>query len=191
MSQIPTTSVTLLKALASETASARWTEFFRRYEGPMRTFLASRYPSVEADDVMQETLIALTRRMPGYHYTPDRNGHFRNYLMGIVKHKAEDVIRRQMREHDRAGRLKRHSDVPDEPADEWKFAAMNAALEQLLSDSSVNARTREVFRHVAVMHETPESVAAQFGLTVNNVYQIRSRLVNRLAKFVSAMTDDA
>ena len=39
----------------------------------MRAFLRVRFPSVDADDVLQETLIALTKRMPGYHYTPDSN----------------------------------------------------------------------------------------------------------------------
>ena len=97
MTQVPTTSVTLLKALSGESDSARWTEFFRKYEGPMRAFLAARYPSVEADDVIQETLKALAKRLPNYHYVPDEKGHFHNYLMGIVRHKADDAIRAQAR----------------------------------------------------------------------------------------------
>ena len=69
----PSTSITLLKDLARGTDCARWTEFVRIYEEPMRAFLRVRFPSVDADDVLQETLIALTKRMPGYHYTPDSN----------------------------------------------------------------------------------------------------------------------
>ena len=79
----------------------------RIYEEPMRAFLRVRFPSVDADDVLQETLIALTKRMPGYHYTPDSNGHFRSYLMGILKHKAEDALRRETREMGRRDRLQR------------------------------------------------------------------------------------
>lgn len=45
--------------------------------------------------------------MPGYHYTPDSNGHFRSYLMGILKHKAEDALRRETREMGRRDRLQR------------------------------------------------------------------------------------
>ena len=105
MANAPVTSITLLKGLASGTDNARWAEFFHIYEQPMRSFLQSRFPSVDADDAIQETMVALTRRMPDYHYTPDRNGHFHNYLTGILKHKAEDALRREARESGKRDRL--------------------------------------------------------------------------------------
>ena len=71
---------------------------------------------------------------------------------------------------------------------EWKNALKEAALEQLLADDSISLATREVFRHVAIMHEKPEDVARQFGITRNGVDQIKSRMVARLAKLVGAMT---
>ena len=116
MAQVPKTSVSLLKDLACGTESARWAEFVRMYEEPMRSFLAARFPSVEADDVLQETMIALMRVMPGYHYTPDSGGHFRNYLAGILKHKAEDAIRRRERESGRRERMRRSA--ADAPRDD-------------------------------------------------------------------------
>ncbi len=197
MSQVPATSVSLLRDIASGTENARWAEFVRIYEEPMRAFLAARFPSVEADDVLQETMIALMRVMPDYHYTPDGNGHFRNYLVGILKHKAEDAIRRQSRESDRrecirksAADAPRRAQAPGEADEEesWRLAAMNAALEQLLSDESVNARSREVFRHVALLHEPPAEVAAAFGISRANVDQIKRRLVLRLSELVKTMT---
>ena len=197
MSQVPATSVSLLRDIASGTENARWAEFVRIYEEPMRAFLAARFPSVEADDVLQETMIALMRVMPDYHYTPDGNGHFRNYLVGILKHKAEDAIRRQSRESDRRERIRksaadapRRAQAPGEADEEesWRLAAMNAALEQLLSDESINARSREVFRHVALLHEPPAEVAAAFGISRANVDQIKRRLVLRLSELVKTMT---
>ena len=197
MTQVPTTSVTLLKALAGESDSARWTEFFRKYEGPMRAFLAVRYPTVEADDVIQETLKALAKCLPNYRYVPDEKGHFHNYLMGIVRHKADDACRAQTREAAKRERFRAAGAGVTGPAksseedDEWKRAALQAALEQLMADQTLVPRTREIFRHVALMHEPPESVAAQFGTSRNNVDQIKKRLVDRLAKCVAAMTDEA
>ena len=190
MANAPATSITLLKSLASGTDNARWAEFFRIYEQPMRSFLSARFPSVDADDAIQETMVALTLRMPDYHYTPDRNGHFHNYLTGILKHKAEDALRREARENGKRDKLKERgaADVPREDPDDWKLAAMNAALEQLLSDESVNARAREVFRHVALMHEPPAEVAAAFGISRTNVDQIKRRMVQRLSVLVSSMT---
>ena len=83
---VPPTSISLLKDLSNGAGAVRWTEFFRRYEPVMRAFLAARFPSVDADDAIQETLISLTKALPEYRYTPDGNGHFRNYLVGIVRH---------------------------------------------------------------------------------------------------------
>ncbi len=190
MANAPVTSITLLKSLASGTDNARWAEFFRIYEQPMRSFLSARFPSVDADDAIQETMVALMRRMPDYHYTPDSNGHFHNYLTGILKHKAEDALRREARESGKRDKLKERgaADAPREDPDDWKLAAMNAALEQLLSDESVNARAREVFRHVALMHEPPAEVAAAFGISRTNVDQIKRRMVQRLSILVSSMT---
>ena len=190
MANAPVTSITLLKSLASGTDNARWAEFFRIYEEPMRSFLSARFPSVDADDAIQETMVALMRRMPDYHYTPDSNGHFHNYLTGILKHKAEDALRREARESGKRDKLKERgaADAPREDPDDWKLAAMNAALEQLLSDESVNARAREVFRHVALMHEPPAEVAAAFGISRTNVDQIKRRMVQRLSVLVSSMT---
>ena len=190
MANAPATSITLLKSLASGTDNARWAEFFRIYEQPMRSFLSARFPSVDADDAIQETMVALMRRMPDYHYTPDSNGHFHNYLTGILKHKAEDALRREARESGKRDKLKERgaADAPREDPDDWKLAAMNAALEQLLSNESVNARAREVFRHVALMHEPPAEVAAAFGISRTNVDQIKRRMVQRLSVLVSSMT---
>ncbi len=192
MGSAPATSITLLKGLASGTDNARWLEFHRIYEQPMRSFLRAHYPSIDEDDALQETMIALTKRMPSYHYTPDTNGHFRCYLFGILKHKAEDALRRRARESDRLERLKQLA--PEKPqeddAEDWRIAAMNTALEQLLSDDTINARTREVFRHVAVMHEPPEAVASAFGITRNNVDQIKKRLIDHLSRLVASMTEE-
>ena len=195
MTSVPPTSVSLLKAISDGTASARWTDFYCRYAPAMRGFLYERFPSVEADDVIQETLIALTKAMPDYHYTPDANGHFRNYLMGIVKHKALDALRRAKNFSDlktdieqNDGRLAFTPPLPDED-DAWKQSAMETAIEQVMSDENITARTREVFRHVALMHEPPDEVARQFGISRNNVDQIKKRMITKLSELVTAMTD--
>lgn len=195
--EIPATSVSLLKDLASGTAAARWTEFYRRYEPVMRAFLKMRFPSVDADDAIQESMVALMKALPEYRYTPDRNGHFRNYLVGIVRHKALDASRREAARNalkstiakEEQERMRQFQAVDTQNDDDnWRHSAMEAALEQVLEDDSISARTREVFRHVALMHQQPEDIARQFGITRNSVDQIKSRMIARLAGLVSAMT---
>ena len=193
MAAIPNTSITLLAGLSDGTNPARWADFYGRYNLPMRGFLASSFPTVDQDDVIQETLIALSKALPNYHYTADGNGHFRNYLMGIVKHKALDELRKKQS----ISRLKngfaqemsapRHNGLPDDD-DGWRLEAMEAALEQLLADDTITPRTREVFRHVALLHESPQDVARQFGISRGNVDQIKKRMIDKLSDMVAAMT---
>ena len=159
----------------------------------MRGFLRCNFPTVDQDDVIQETLIALSRALPNYHYTPDSNRHFRNYLMGIVKHKAQDELRKKesfSRLKDgfaKASPAPTSNDLPDED-DNWKLEAMEAALEQVLADDAITPRTREVFRHVALLHESPQDVARQFGISRGNVDQIKKRMIDRLSDLISAMS---
>ena len=197
MAAIPKTSVSLLEALSDDASSVRWTEFYNKYENPMRAFLQAHFPAVEADDVIQETLIALVKCLPGYRYVPDERGYFHNYLMGIVKHKALDAVRRQTAhsalktqlEEDAQERMKHLQEPGDAEEDAaWKNAAKEAALEQLLADDTISLTTREVFRHVALMHEPPADVASQFGITRNNVDQIKARLIARLKDLIDNMT---
>ena len=196
MSEIPKTSVSLLEALSSDATSVRWTEFDKKYSGPMRAFLRAHYPTVEADDVIQETLIALVKCLPNYRYVPDEHGYFHNYLMGIVKHKALDAIRRQAVDskikeklgEEELERIKNFKDPRDKDEDAaWMNSTNEAALEQLLADDSITPTTRQVFRHVALMHEEPVDVARQFGITRNNVDQIKARLIARLKKIIAGM----
>ena len=88
MAEIPTTSTTLLRDLAQDSQHARWGEFVARYRPMMEAFMRERFPSLEADDVIQETLIELIRVFPIYHYSPKEKGHFHNYLTGILRHRA-------------------------------------------------------------------------------------------------------
>ena len=196
MPAIPKTSVSLLEALSGDASSVRWTEFYNKYEGPMRAFLQAHFPTVEADDVIQETLIALVKCLPNYRYVPDEHGYFHNYLMGIVKHKALDAIRRQAVDskikeelgEEELERIKNFKDPRDKDEESaWMNSTNEAALEQLLADDSITPTTRQVFRHVALMHEEPVDVARQFGITRNNVDQIKSRLIARLKKIIADM----
>ena len=71
----------------------RWGEFVVRYRPMMEAFMHERFPSLDADDIIQETLIALCRVLPAYRYSPDEKGHFHNYLTGILRNKALRALR--------------------------------------------------------------------------------------------------
>ena len=192
MTPVPKTSVSLLKDISDGTASVRWTEFYQRYEETMRGFLRQRFPSVEADDVIQETMLALMKNLPEYHYSPDSKGHFRNFLIGIVKNKALHAL-----EKSRRAAVPQEELDPSTPADRtmeddeenrWRTAMMEAAVEQLMSDASIPSRNREIFRCVALEREPPAQVAERFGVSRGNVDVIKSRMIDRLSSLVRRMS---
>jgi len=154
--------------------------------------MRERFPSLDADDVIQETLIELIGVFPVYHYSPAEKGHFHNYLTGILRHRALRLMgeaaaraerQRLYAEESAEGAPPRASD--DEAA--WRASLMEIALQQLLSDPSIHERTRLVFARVAVNGEKPDAVAAAFGIARNAVDQMKSRMMARLRELVAAL----
>ena len=187
--KIPTTSTTLLRDLAQDSQHARWSEFVARYRPMMEAFMRERFPSLESDDIIQETLIALVKALPAYHYSPDETGHFHNYLTGILRHRAlaalDSAARRAKREMDLDVVLPKSQCGTESEEDCWRKALFEIALQQLLADDTIHQRTKQVFVRVAVNGEKPEDVAAAFGLARNAVDQIKARLMSRLKELVS------
>jgi RNA polymerase sigma factor (sigma-70 family) len=189
MAKTPTTSTTLLRDLARDSQHARWGEFVARYRPMMEAYLRERFPHVDVDDAVQETLIALIKSMPVYRYVPEETGRFHSYLTGILRHRALRQVR-----SDRKRAKIREVLCQNEPQNEiqddeqsWREALMEIALQQLLADESVHARTREVFRRVAVNGEKPEDVGSSLGITRNAVDQMKSRMTLRLKELVRAL----
>ena len=215
MGATPRTSTTLLRDLAQDSQHARWGEFVARYRPMMEAYLRERFPHVDVDDAVQETLIALIKSMPVYRYVPEETGHFHSYLTGILRHKALRQVRSDRQRAKiaemfcngestlgrarspsapygtgRDGRARSPSAPHNEmPGDEqsWREALLEIALQQLLADESVHARTREVFRRVAVNGEKPEDVGSSLGITRNAVDQMKSRMTLRLKELVRAL----
>ena len=188
----PETSTTLLRDLARDSQHARWTEFVARYRPMMEAYMRERFPSVEPDDAIQETLIALIKTFPVYHYSPEEKGSFHNYLTGILRNKALRQINRDNRHQANMREFADEKQIEADAnsrsgGDDSRRDIFEIALRQLLADGTVHARTREVFRRVAVNGEKPEDVASDFGITRNAVYQMKDRLMTRLRGFVAAL----
>ncbi len=185
---IPKTSATLLKELGDHVDSARWGEFIARYEPMMRAYLQIHFPKVEADDILQETFMALMKTLPNYRYQPQETGHFRNYLTGIVRNRALQYCRQQAR---REKLLESYGELQEEEGEGSQESVhadiLEIALQQLLADERLSAQNKQIFIRVAVNHERPAEVAARFGLTRNNVDQIKNRLVKRLKELAQAL----
>ena len=159
--------------------------------------MRERFPSLDADDVIQETLIAVCAALPSYSYAPEEKGYFHNYLTGILRNKALRQLHKDQRQAEIAemvgSRVPRDRAVAPRPpsgmmADDeqsWRETLVEIALQQLMNDESIQSRTRQVFLRVAVNGEKPEDVAAAFGIERNAVDQIKNRMMPRLQRIVA------
>jgi len=189
-SDVPETSTTLLRDVA-DARHARWPLFHARYEPMMRTFMRGRFPSLDADDVIQETFVAIAKALPHYAYNPKENGHFRNYLTGILRNKALKALaarRRDMRLKEKIG--KDTCDVA--PANEtdyktWRESVYEIALQQLLADESIHERTKQVFVRLTIDGETTQAVAESLGISQPTANRAKERMAERLRGYVEAL----
>ena len=179
--------MSLIRVLGEDAQSPRWTEFASKYAAMIDGFLAKYFPTVDAAEAVNETLIALTEKLPLYQYDPDEKGHFRNYLIGIVRYKAIEQLKRQKR----MAELKRHVEEQSfewtyrsrsykADLSDWQKDAYESALQQFFANPDVSTRDKEIFRRIIRRGEKPEDVAAVFDITRNNVDQIMARTRTRL-----------
>ena len=190
------TSKSLIKVLGKDAVSPRWTEFADKYALLIDGFLGKYFPTVDAAEVVNETLIALVEKLPLYQYDPDEKGHFRNYLLGIVRYKAIEQLKRRKRYDE----LKQH--VKDQAFEwtcqarsykadlsDWQKDAYEAALQQFFANPDVSTRAKEIFRRIIRRGEKPEDVASVFGIMRNNVDQIMARTREKLKKLALQYAD--
>ena len=186
METVPETSTTLLTDIAHDSRHARWDEFVARYRPMMEAFMRERFPFVEADDVIQETLVALCRVLPSYRYAPDEKGHFRNYLTGILRNKALRTLRKEQKQAVVADEMRRsQGDASGDRS--WREALFEIALRQFLADESVVDRTKRIFERTAINGESPEAVATAFKMSRHAVDQAKSRAMARLRELVKRL----
>ncbi len=196
LDMIPETSTTLLRNIR-DADHQRWPEFVAKYRPMMEAYLKAYFPTIEADDIIQETLVALCGILPDYHYEPDAKGHFRNYLTGILRNKARRALRksnRQVEIKDKVGVQDGRAQTPAAPEcatqdddQSWREAVFEIALHRFLGDETVADRTKRIFERTALNGESPEAVAESFKMTRHAVDQAKSRAMARLRELVKEL----
>ena len=190
--EVPVTQVSLLKVLGQDAQSPRWTEFANKYASTIDGFLYKYFPMVDKEEVVNETLLALVKKLPLYCYDPDKTGHFRNYLIGIVRYMAIAQLKRFRRESELQEKLTTEAEFSWEYQKEsysvdlrdWRREASEAALAQFRADPKIATRDKEIFRRVVLCGESADEAAAIFNIERNNVYQIKSRMCEKLRELV-------
>jgi RNA polymerase sigma-70 factor (ECF subfamily) len=154
---------------------------------------------VEAQEVVQETLITVAKKMPGFQYDPSL-GSFKNWLLTTTRWKIGDQYRKRtplralpsapVEELDQITTIESIPDTANETLDEvweqeWKKAIFDAALARI--KGKVKAEQYQMFDLYAVKNWTVERVAQTLGCSAARVYLAKYRISALLKKEIKRL----
>jgi RNA polymerase sigma-70 factor (ECF subfamily) len=173
-----------------------WQLFYKTYQ-KMVFSVASKagLNDTECEEVVQETFIALAKKMPDFQYDPTKS--FRAWLAHTTGFKIKDQFRRRKRNkavenpattEGRTRTIERIADpasldVDDIFATEWRERVLELAMEKL--KKQVTAAQFQIFDLYVVKKWPVRKVAETLGISSGRVYLAKHRLwklVKREAK---------
>jgi len=189
---------TLIRRLKQWDDHEGWREFFDTYWRLIyATALKSGLTDVEAQEVVQETVISVSRNIGEFRATPE-GGSFKAWLLQLTRWRVTDQLRKR-RPHDPGigrsdtSRTSTTARIPD-PAglelekvwdEEWRDNVIQSALERI--QRQVSARHYQVFYLYVIRGVAVEKVAAAAGVKPNDVYLVKHRLTPLFEKAVRAV----
>jgi RNA polymerase sigma factor (sigma-70 family) len=182
-----------------------WQDFYRIYGMLVRDFaIQAGLTNTEADEVVQETAIAMARHLPEYQYNP-KVCRFKTWLLNQTSWRIKDQFKKRKKEGGLAGgALARADEGPALPGDEsrtdtinrvpdtaaadldavfesqWRKNLFDAAMERVKTKFSL--KQFQIF-DLLVLQEWPAATVAQsLGVSLANVYVTRHRISSAIKK---------
>jgi RNA polymerase sigma-70 factor (ECF subfamily) len=184
-----TTHGSLLEQLRRPGEQAAWERFVQLYT-PLLQMWARRLGLAEADaaDLVQDVLTVLVEKLPAFRYDPAKR--FRGWLWTIFIHKARDRHRalpwESLDPPERADATV--SDPAEELAErEYRGYLVRRALE--LIQAEFQPTTWQAFWQCITTEQSAAEVATYLGLSVDAVYQAKSRVLRRLRQDLDGLLD--
>lgn len=202
------TRQSLLSRLKDWDDHESWRDFFDTYWRLIHgVAVKSGLTNTEAEDVVQETLLAVAKEMPDFKYDPAR-GSFKGWLLEITRRRIANQVRRRLKHrHATAGPLVSEATrqpsversesgqrrtatverVPDPNSDEmerlwdqeWRRTLLEAAI--VLVKKRVNAKQYQMFNLYVMMQWPMNQVKKTLGVSAAQVYMAKMR-IGRLIK---------
>ncbi len=185
-----TTHATLLARLSDGQDPAAWSEFCLRYGDLLRSFARQRgLQPADCDDIVQDVLAALAKSMPGFTYDPAR-GKFRSYLKTVTIHAIFARMRQNTGEvaleevKTAAEAAAADQDVESQWDSQWRQYHLRQALRIIRAEFS--EADFAAFEQYAINGRTAQQTAESLSLTLDQVYQAKSRILRRLSQVIAA-----
>lgn len=180
-----------------------WREFFDTYwKFIYGVALRSGLGEQEAEDVVQETVLSVAKKMPEFVYDPSKCS-FKGWLMHVTRLRIIDQLRRRQpafhqgsagdddsRRTATVERLPDHTAVEQQDAgwnDEWERNLVDAALERV--KLRVKPEHYQIFYLSAVKGLGTLEVARMLQINAGQVYLVRHRLAKEVKREVGRLKE--
>ena len=141
--------------------------------------------------MVQMVFADLARNLPTFKYDREK-GRFRSYLTGLVNWRVMDRLKASKRDAELKADFWEHMRTvggDDDFAErEWQSAATEEALRRIKPD--VRPEHYAAFVASAIEGQDTEIVTKLYGISSDNLYQIRKRLTAKLRKTVEGVLDE-
>ena len=193
----PETQVSLILRLGDSQDAAAWDEFVAIYRPVIvRLALAHGLQNPDADDLAQQVLFSVARRVPDWEADPQR-AKFRTWLGRVVRNAALNALSR--RKPDRAaggttaltlinGKAASDCDDAELVELEWRRQAFRWIADQIRDE--FQPQTWEAFWLTAVDGLSAAEAAKQTGKSIGAVYVARSRIMARFQEQVRTLSGE-
>src|SRR5262245_19669372 len=184
----------LLARLKSWDDSEGWREFFDRYGKLIYRFaMQAGLRDAESQDVVQETLLAVAKQMPGFRYDPVK-GSFRRWLFNQTRWRIADAFRKRQRAElvqaasddssTGTAEMERIPDASAEPLEaawdsEWRENQLARSLERV--KPNVSERQYQMFHLFAIQGWSMAEIVRTLKVNRAQVYMAKMR-VSKLVK---------
>ena len=188
------THTTLLARLSEGCDQAAWREFYDRYGELIRSFARRRglQPS-DREDTLQDVMMSLTKAMPGFRYDPNK-GKFRSYLKTIT---VRAIYKRTCQERGKVAlediegvvaKALTDDELERQWEQDWRLHHMRRALRRI--EPEINKKELAAFEQYALAGRDARDTAAELGLSVEQVWQAKSRTLKRLGALIDEQVRD-
>ena len=186
------TRSSVLRAVADTENEAAWNRLFNLYAGFVYSIARRKgLNDSDADDMVQIVFADLARNLPTFKYNREK-GRFRSYLTGLINWRVMDRLKASKRDAELMANFwqeaKSAGGDDDFSKREWQVAAMEEALRRIKPD--VRPEHYAAFVASAVEGQDTDVVTKLYGISRDNLYQIRNRLTVKLREKLDEVLAD-